>query len=213
MNEWIDLPTGRFTMGSDDFVGEPGDDEGPTRQVTVGSFQISLRPVSVAEFAIFVEDTDYETTAEREGSGFVGRHPNHELVSGASWRYPDGPNASAESDAFVVQVSWIDAFEYCLWADRALPSEAQWAYASTIAEESKHPIHGDLWQWCADYYDHDFFRREQRVNPTGPNAGAFRVARGGSDRRTKRSAFYPDFGASDLTFRVVHTNNRAIRLG
>lgn len=213
MTEWIDLPTGRFTMGSDEFLGQPGDDEGPSRDVTVGSFRLSAEPVTVEEFSAFVEATDYETTAEREGSGFVLAAAGHELALGADWRQPTGPSERAELGESVRQVSWIDAFEYCLWAHRALPSEAQWAHASVASEEQGQPIHGQIWQWCADYYDESFFRREQRVNPTGPVGGAFRVARGGSDRRTERASYYPDFGAEDLTFRVVHTSNRAVRLG
>jgi formylglycine-generating enzyme required for sulfatase activity len=185
VNEWIDLPTGRFTMGSDDFVGEPGDDEGPARQVTVGSLQISARPVTVGQFAEFVDAVDYETTAERERSGFVGSYPDHVLVEGADWRHPRGPREPASPNDPVVQVSWSDAFEYCNWAGLALPTEAQWAYASTVAADAGVPIHGELWQWCADFYDDEFHRREQRVNPTGPTGGAFRVARG-AERRGPR---------------------------
>ncbi|NNC80986.1 MAG: SUMF1/EgtB/PvdO family nonheme iron enzyme [Acidimicrobiales bacterium] len=205
MTAWLDLPTGRFTMGSNDFVGQPDDDEGPTREVTVGAFRLSAEPVTVGEFAAFVDASAYETTAEREGSGFVGRFPDLELVEGASWRRPNGPSSEVVPTSPVTQVSWSDAFEYCLWSHGALPSEAQWAYASSLAADGDAPIHGELWQWCADYYDESFFRREQRVNPTGPNGGSLRVARGGSDRRTARAALYPDFGSSDLTFRVVKT--------
>lgn len=195
-------------MGSDDFLGEPGDDEGPTRQVTVGSMRISARPVTVRQFSDFVDAIGYETTAEREGSGFVGSYPDHILVQGADWRHPFGSDARTEPDDPVVQVSWIDAFEYCNWAGHALATEAQWAYAASVADESGDLMHGEVWQWCADFYDDEFYRREQRVNPTGPTGGAFRVARGGSTRRTKRAALYPDFGASDLTFRVTSVGSR-----
>jgi len=209
VSSWIDLPTGRFTMGSDDFVGQDGDDEGPTRDVTVGSFRFSALPVTVGEFAEFVEARKYETTAEREGSGFVGRFPDLQLVHGADWRRPTGPESESAATGPVTQISWTDAFEYCLWRNWALPSEAQWAYAAWFGEETGQPIHGELWQWCADYYDESFFRREQRVNPTGPTGGSLRVARGGSARRTARAALYPDFGSSDLTFRVVDKSGQS----
>lgn len=199
----VELPTLRFTMGTDDRLGEPDDDEGPSRLVTVGRMVVARTPVTVAQFAAFVEDTGFETIAEREGSAFAGRFPEHSLVTGAWWRWPLGEDEpAAESEHCVTQVSWIDAFEFCNWSGMRLPTEAEAARFAPERGEVLLPTLGAVWEWCADYYDPTHHRDEQRVNPTGPNHGTHRVARGGSTRSTERAWFYPDFGATDLTFRV-----------
>lgn len=51
---------------------------------------------------------------------------------GANWRQPNGPGSSLEGkDNFpVVHIAYEDALAYCKWANRALPTEAQWESAA-----------------------------------------------------------------------------------
>ena len=41
-------------------------------------------------------------------------------------------------------------------------------------------MHGNVWQWCQDYYDKDFYGKAEAENPSGPAQGTLRVMRGGS---------------------------------
>jgi|GEM_PF-5448250 len=197
---WVQLPTLRFTMGSDRLAGQNDDDEGPVRDVSVGSISVLAEPVSVAAFAAFVEDAGVRTVAQQEGSGFVRSGDTHELVSGPSWQDPDATGTRASDHSPVRQISWFDALEFCRWSGTRLLTEAEWERCARhgITTMSTSP---DL-EWVADYYDATFHRTEQRVNPVGPIGGTSRVARGGGSV-SRRTAFLPDMTSNDLTFRVV----------
>ncbi|MDB9823694.1 formylglycine-generating enzyme family protein [Flavobacteriaceae bacterium] len=51
---------------------------------------------------------------------------------GANWRHPQGPKSSIEGKEQypVVHIAYEDAMAYCKWANRELPTEAQWEAAA-----------------------------------------------------------------------------------
>ena len=191
--DWLELPMGRFTMGTD-AADAPGD-ERPSRMVTVGSLAVSRRPVTVANWTAFVEATGYRTIAEVEGSSFRRCLEPGDPIGALDW----WATGQGDPSAPVVHVAWLDVWEFCRWAHVRLPTEAEWAWIAS----NEAAVVGELWQWCDDWYSPDFFRDEQRVNPTGPTAGTHRVARGGTARVTERAAVFADLSAADLGFRVV----------
>lgn len=73
---------------------------------------------------------------------------------------------------------------------------------------------GNVWEWCADWFDPDYYARSERRNPTGPDAGTARVIRGGSYlchdsychryRVAARSSNTPDSASGNLGFRCAN---------
>ncbi|MFF1913047.1 formylglycine-generating enzyme family protein [Streptomyces sp. NPDC058239] len=159
--ETVLLPGGEFLMGTDDSEGFAKDGEGPVRRVHVSPFLIDTHAVSNDRFATFVADTGYHTEAERIGWSYVFAgylpaalrriSPRPEAtpwwcgVTGADWRSPEGPGSSLQGrgDHPVVHVSWNDAQAYCNWADKRLPTEAEWEYAARGGLEQRRYPWGD----------------------------------------------------------------------
>ncbi len=152
------------------------DGEVPLHPVVLDTFVIDETTVTTADFAAFVDATGYRTSAERAGTSavfhalvgdegaIVGRAaaaPWWVEVVGADWAHPEGPGSTVDSrsDHPVVHVSFVDADAYCVWAGRALPTEAQWEYAA------RGGLDGARFPWGDDLLDADGVPRCRIYSP------------------------------------------------
>ena len=141
--EMVFVPAGEFLMGSMENDSVAYNDEIPQRTVYLDEFWIDKTEVSNAMFGRFVEETGYQTDAEKEGAGFTYNRAEENWISteGANWQHPFGPDSNLEGleDHPVVQMTWYDAQAYCEWAGRRLPTEAEWEKAARGTDGRKHP--------------------------------------------------------------------------
>jgi sulfatase modifying factor 1 len=49
-------------------------------------------------------------------------------------------------------------------------------------------MHGNVSEWCYDYFGEDYYKQSSEKDPTGPTSGSFRVLRGGSFYFTSRAS-------------------------
>ena len=65
----------------------------PQHPVQLAVYLIGQHPVTVAQFAAFVQASGYRTTAENEGSGNTWTGREWKDVKGADWQRPRGPDS------------------------------------------------------------------------------------------------------------------------
>ncbi len=146
------IPGGTFELGARRDAAFYFDNEKWAHPVTVAPFKMAKAPVTNAEFAEFVEDGGYEADALWSEDGLVWRnaagasHPVYWRRDAADgWqmrrfdRWLDLP-----MDEPVIHICWYEANAFCRWADRRLPSEAEWEFAATMrpgpdGKLTKHP--------------------------------------------------------------------------
>ncbi|XP_032405726.1 formylglycine-generating enzyme [Xiphophorus hellerii] len=211
ISQMMFIPGGEFLMGTDD-PGIPQDGEAPQRPVSVDSFYMDVLEVTNQQFQSFIKATGYVTEAEKFGDSFVfegilsesvksqitqavAAAPWWLPVKGANWNHPEGQdsNITDRLDHPVVHVSWADAVAFCSWANKRLPTEAEWEYAC------RGGLRDRLYPWG------------NKLNPKGRHyanlwQGDFPVHNSGEDRYVKTSPVmsFPanSFGLHDMVGNV-----------
>ena len=90
-------------------------------------FWIDRTEVSIGQYRGFVQAKGYRSLAEREGGGFEWG-AGWERRPGWVWHSPYGKPGAANEPA--VHVNWHEAQQFCQWAGKRLPSDAEWMRAA-----------------------------------------------------------------------------------
>ncbi len=115
--EMVTIPAGPFLRGTTN----GGFDEQPQRTIYLDTFSIDRYEVTNYQYQQFVLATGHRKAGP----------PSRYAKSIGRMRGPNQP---------VVYVSWDDATEYCRWAGKRLPTEAEW-------EKAMRGSDGRLWPW------------------------------------------------------------------
>jgi formylglycine-generating enzyme required for sulfatase activity len=130
----VGIPAGKFWMGSPDDEADRFRTEDLREVEITQPFYMGAHEVTVGQFRKFVEETGYQTAAERDGLGAAGwnaQKQEMEVSTRYSWKEPGYPQTD---DHPVVLVDWKDAKAFCEWLSKKekrvyrLPTEAEWEY-------------------------------------------------------------------------------------
>lgn len=118
------VPAGTFVMGTTE--GQPA--ESPPHQVRLSTYYIDQHEVTNRQFRIFLSEAHYR-----------GQPPG-------KWLTDDRIRAEPEN-APVAHVSFSDAESFATWANKQLPTEAQWEMAARSTDGRRYPWGDDAAKW------------------------------------------------------------------
>ena len=73
--------------------------------------------------------------------------------------------------------------DYAWYRENARDIDEEYAHQVGLKKPNAfglYDMHGNVFEWCHDYYGEDYYKQSSEKDPTGPNSGSFRVLRGGS---------------------------------
>ena len=241
--EFVWVPKGCFQMGSPSGESKRDSDEGPVHRVCVDGFWMGKYEVTQGEWqkimgnnpSKFKKGSNYpvEKVSWDDCKSFIRKlnarsNKTFRLPTEAEWEYAcragtttarfwgDG-ESSACSYANVNDLTSKKVNKFS-WANFNCDD----GYAATAPVGSfrangfgLHDMLGNVWEWCSDWYDKNYYRNSPGQNPQGASSGSIRVLRGGSwhfipwnVRSAIRSRSRPGFRRNRLGFRLVSPGRR-----
>jgi formylglycine-generating enzyme required for sulfatase activity len=221
------IPAGWFVMGCE----QGQDNERPCHRVWVDSFGIGRYPITNREYQIFAADSGKsmppffsDPVFSEPEQPVVGVRWDEALAyclwlsdrRGKTFRLPTEAEweRAARGGRDGALYPWGDEPP---WEKHIVGCDPETGGPAHIGinepnDFGLYDMSENVHEWCADFYDYNYYRYSPEQNPLGPLSGKRRVSRGGSwrhrikfSRCAARSSLPPDFQYSDYGFRVAQT--------
>ena len=135
------------------------DNEGPAHPQWLEPYGLDHDLVSNADWIAFIEDGGYARSELWLSDGWAAVKAEG-WTAPLYWRRGDGDwttmtlagRRAVDPEAPVRHVSFYEADAYARWADRRLPTEAEWEHAVRCRPEVFSNAFGEVWQWTSSAY-------------------------------------------------------------
>lgn len=241
--EMVRVPAGHFRMGDPDGLA----DETP-HEVSISAFYIDRRPITqklyesvmgVNPSRVKAPNNPVERIRWTDAAMFCNRCSKLEGLTPCYDEETWACDFSADGYRLPTEAEWEYACRagsdtrYCFGDDERLLAQYAWCKPHSRGRPhevgQKRPnawglydMHGNVWEWCNDFYSADYYEASPPADPRGPESGKQRVLRGGawsssaamcrSAQRFQELPVFTDacFGADSYGFRRVRSvpNNR-----
>jgi formylglycine-generating enzyme required for sulfatase activity len=193
------IPGGTFAMGS--AAGQGSKDEHPQHKVTLSrAFYLGVHTVTQGQWQQLMGTTPWQGQEDVKIGGTIaatyiswedsvqfcqrlsareGRR--YRLPTEAEWEWSCRAGTTTQysfgdDEQQLKQYAWYGAGFFSLLFGSGS--------AEAVGQKSANPfglydMHGNVYEWCSDWYDSGYYSKSPEQNPTGPASGSSRVLRGG----------------------------------
>jgi formylglycine-generating enzyme required for sulfatase activity len=218
------IPEGEFLMGSD----SGAKNEWPAHRVWVDRFALARHAVTNRLYRFFVEETRHAAPGAWSDERF---NDPRQPVTSVSWFDASEYCAwlaarTGKAYRLPTEAEWERAARGGLegrlytWGDEPPQNQPHyhelWLAGPELVGQRQpngfglYDISENVHEWCADWYEANYYERSPSRNPQGPAAGRRRSSRGGSWRHqikitrvAARSSIPPEYRYSDYGFRCA----------
>jgi len=207
-----------------------GDDSGeferekPAHPVRVSAFYISKFLITQGQWQAIIDDNPshfkgenhpVESVSWNQAQDFIRQlnkitDRQFRLPTEAEWEYA----ARGGKYSLGYTYSGSDKLKQVGWYDDNSGNKTHEVGMMLANELGLYDMSGNVWEWCADWYDEQYYKecKDKGVveNPSGSDAGVYRVLRGGSSfnhsvycRSTYRGRRQPGYHVDYIGFRLV----------
>ena len=232
--KFVWVPKGCFQMGSPSGESERNSDEGPVHRVCVDGFWMGKYEVTQGEWqkimgnnpSRFKKVFNYpvEKVSWDDCQSFIRKlnarsNKTFRLPTEAEWEYACRAGTTTPfsfgSTISTDQANYNGNYTYG-YSRQGVYRKSTVSVGSFRSNAfGLYDMHGNVWEWCSDWYDKDYYKKRVGQNPQGASSGSFRVLRGGcwdygpgGVRSAYRFRFSPGNRGSYLGFRLVSPGRR-----
>ena len=195
------IPAGEFMMGSPEDEEHHEDNEKQHRVRITRPFYLGTTEVTQGQFEAVMGTSPWkDQESVKEGSDYAASYVRWEdavefcerlsakelkmyrLPTEAEWEYAC---RAVTRTAYSFGNSSDDLSEYAWWGGLAGGGSCQdEKYAHQVGQKRAnswglYDMHGNVYEWCQDWYEEDYYGNSPTDDPTGPTTGSYRVLRGG----------------------------------